>query len=1010
MAVKSGSNWIPQDFRWNLILRNAKTDEVVRSYSGDVSDNTVTTREFYQVWDGKDAQGQRVPDGTSIAPELGITVLNEEQAGASQARLSSLAPADCGCDEPEEWVLNGGGRDFGIDDDLELRVNGVTVFKDTDGVTTYFDDLAIQAKKGDTLEVLATDTFGICSTVEPIYVRRTSTGTNLKLTSGYRGPCDDSAHGLVFFDETYILTDDPKTVEAVFHSNGASLDNETRNACEALAWTRTSSKPPPAPKATANSGKVFVPGVDPSFNIPGQYTAANYPGISETMGDIDAMFGNFISSGGQTGFHSPIPIVINKGSGRYSHAFSDLVVYSRTAPLYLGRSHASDQQARPGHFGWNWSFDEKLIVFGNQAIYQLPDGGVVTYQDDGDGYKAAMNHITTKLTRLDDRTFRFDYKGGGSSLFKIPSGLDPASEKPVWAVLQKATDTHGFSNTFEWDAKGQRLLKMQGPDASQFIRLQWASCEIPRLVSACDSHGRTVCYDYATYKGPGGVRDELLSGVTLTGNRKVQFRYHPVLGQRKYELLDVLHNEVLQEKVVANPASPGQLAEVTHRPDKTMSFTRRVDEGSGEVTTVLTRKSASNNSPGGLSQSLTCQIDGKDRVVGVRDDLGHEIHYEYDNFYNLVHVYDLLGHDLRMTYDERRNLLSTQDQAGRTTRMEWDAQDNPVATIDPLGRRSTATFDAQRNPLTMSDPLGHTTRLVWDGSGLPTSITDNNGNQVSMTYDNKGFLKTIQLPATAQNGSARTSVERNSADEVVRSLDPLGREHKVKRDAIGRAIETIAPAVQARFRQEYLPPARAKTSYNRNDQVESVTSVDGRVSQYCYDQAERLVEVQETGYPAPTRLTYDSFDNLLSLTRPNGAMTLWEYDRLNRVTKIKYPGGDEEILTYDARGNVSQWRAGSRVVTYEYDSVDRLVHMSCPSTGDDYLYTYDNADRLLSMQDQTGTTTYEYTQNDRLQRVTHPGNRSLTYGYDPGDRLVSTLDPENVATAYSYNHGTCQEF
>ena len=1012
MAVKSGSNWIPENFRWTLTLRNTETDQVVRTYTGDVSGNTQTNREIYQVWDGADAAGTRVVNGTSIAPELSIAVLNQ---ATSNLRASRASLAAASADDTEEWVLNGGGVPFHIDDDLELRVNGVTVYKDSSGLADYFDQIPFQAKVGDTLEVLATDTFGICSEVDTLYIRRTSTGTNLKLTNGYEGPCDDSAHGITFFDETYILTDDEKTVEAVFRSNGASLDNETRNACEALAWTRTSSKPPPPPKAVASSsngvasssnggGILGRPVIDHTFDIPGMYTPANYPGTSAIAGDIDALFNRFINSRGQSGlFMSPIPIEIKRGSGRYSHNFGDLVVYSRTAPLYLGRSHSSDQQARAGHYGWNWSFDEKLIVFENQAIYQLPDGGVVTYQDDGDGYKPAMNHITEKLTRVDDRTFRFDYKGGGSSIFKIPAALDPASEKPVWAVLQKTTDTHGFSNTFQWDAKGQRLLKMQGPDASQFIRLDWANCEVPRLVSACDSHGRTVCYDYTTYKGPGGVRDELLSGVTLTGNRTVNFRYHPVLGQRKYELLDVLHNEVLQEKVVANPASPGQLAEVTHRPDKTLTYTRQVNQNTGEVTSVLTKKSASNNSPGGLTQSLTCQLDGKDRIIRIADDLGNETRCEWDNFYNLVRVFDLQGRDLHMTYDDRRNLLTVTDQAGRVSRTEWDAQDNPVATVDPLGRRSTATFDAQRNPLTMSDPLGHTTRMNWDSTGLLQSVVDNLGNQVSMSYDGKGFLKSIQMPATAQSGPARTSVERNAADEVVRSFDPLGRVHKVKRDAIGRVVEAIAPAVEARFRQECLPPAQAKMNFNRNDLVETVTAVDGRVTQYGYDSAERLVEVQETGYPAPTRLIYDSFDNLLSMTRPNGAVTRYEYDRINRVTKVIYPGGDEETLAYDARGRVSQWRAGSRLVTYEYDSVDRLARMSCPSTGDDYHYSYDDANRMLSMQDQTGTTSYEYTQNDRLQRVTHPGNRSLTYGYDAGDRLISTLDPENVATAYSYN-------
>jgi len=413
--------------------------------------------------------------------------------------------------------------------------------------------------------------------------------------------------------------------------------------------------------------------VDKSFNIPGLYTPANYPGIPEVSGDLLAQFDNWMSHPNQMGFFSPIPILINKGSGRYSHAFADLVVYTRSTPLYLGRSHASDQQARPGHFGWNWSFDERLVVFQNQAIYQLPDGGVVTYQDDGAGYKPVMNHMTTELKRLDDRTFRFDYKGGGSSLFAIPAGLDPNSDVPVTAVLQKTTDTHGISNTFTWDKKGEKLLKMQGPDPSQWIRLQWRDCKEPQLVSAWDSRGRTVCYDYQTYRGPDGVKDNLLSKVTYTGNRSISFRYHPVLGQRIYELLDVLHNDVLQEKVVSNPSSAGQLAEVTHRPDKTMTYKRSKDADTGEVSVEFTQRSASNNSPGGQPQSLQYTVDFKDRVTGVRDALDHEIKYEWDDHYNLVHVYDNQGHDLRMTYDDRRNLLSTTDQAGRTSRMEWDA-------------------------------------------------------------------------------------------------------------------------------------------------------------------------------------------------------------------------------------------------------------------------------------------------------------------------------------------------
>ena len=1017
MAIHSGNNWAPQNFRWVLTLRNAATGQAVRTYNGDISDNTERNREFFQIFDGKNQAGEMLPLGVPITPELSIIVLNESSPTLQASRVALAQAEDCGCEE--EWVLTGGGVPFRIDDDLELFLNGVSIFRDDSGTADYFNEIPFQAKVGDSLRLAAKDTFGICSEVDPIYVTRTSTGTRLKLTPGYDGPCDDSAHGLIFFDETYILTDDPKIVEAVFNSNGADLANETREACEALAWTRTASVPPPPPKGaptggvksgsqgpppySQSAGTPYLGAINNTFNIPGQYTAANYPGISQTMGDINALFYNWMNNPNQMGFFSPIPIAINKGSGRYTHAFNDLVVYTRSAPLYLGRTHASDQQGRPGNFGWNWSFDEKMIVFQNLVLYQLPDGNATVYQDDGEGYRPTMSHNTTQLTRVDERTFRFDYKGGGSSLFQIPAGLTPDSEHPVLAVLQTTTDTNGISNTFKWDSTGQRLLKMQGPDPSQFIRLQWQDGDHPKLLSACDSHGRTVCYDYSAFTSPQGERDYLLSEVTLTGDRSIQFRYHPVLGRRQYELLDVSHNKVIQEKVVANPKSPGQIKEVTHRPDKTLTFTRQVDEESGEVSTTFTQKSASNNSPGGLSQSLRYQIDDEDRVVSVKDDLENEIHYEWDENENIVHVFDNEGHDFRFEFDERRNIRSAQDQLGRVSRMEWDAQDNLVASEDTLSRRTTSTFDDRRNPLSVTDNLGHTTSIAWNEFGSPTSITDSLGNSVLMEYSSKGFLEAIQLPATTEHGPARTTVERNQADEVIRSIDPLGRVYKCKRDALGRVVEGISPAVQGRYRQQALPAARTHAKYNRNDQIQSLTSVDGRVTSYRYDLAERLIEVQETGYPAPTRLTWDAFDNLTSITRPNGATTVYHRDRLNRVVRVQYPGGDEETLSYDSRGRVSEWHSGSRVVFYEYDSVDRLVHMSCPTTGDDYRYTFDDADRMMALEDQTGTTTYKYTGNDLLQKITHPGNKAIVYGYDPGDRLVSTLDPENVLTEYTYN-------
>lgn len=1007
--------WVPEKWLWTLTLRD-DGGRIIRTYTDQVEGNTEADREFYQIWDGNDEDGNKVPANTNITPDLQLVFLNEDSQnfGAWSASRTLAAVA-----APETWVLSGaGGGPFEVDDDVEVLLNGARIFNDTDGVRTFIPPITFQARVGDQLRVKARDSFGICSSIEPLYIRRVSNNRTQKLSNGYIGPCDDSAHYLTFFDETYLLSDDPRDVAAAVFTSGGNSPNTTRFSCENLAWTRTASAPPPPPSArgggggkgtspppysqSAGSGLPFA--INRSFDTPGQYTAANYPGISQVAGDINALFYNHWNHPMQMGFFSPIPILIAKGSGRFNHAFADLVVYSRTAPLYLGRSYASEQQADPHGFGWSWSFDESLVVFRNQVLFKLPDGGAVLYQDDGEGYQPTMSHITTKLTRVDERTFRFDYKGGGSSTYQIPAGLTVDFERPVLARPVKSTDTNGFSNTFTWDARGQRLLKMQGPDRSQFIELHWSrDCEAPQLLYACDSAGRWVRYRYKKFRSPAGQQDELLAEVVQTGCRTMQFRYHPVLGHREYDLLDIVQNGTLQEKVVSNPASPGQLLEVTHRPKKTMTFKREVDPDTGEIWTTFTQSSPTHDTPQGEDQSIRYQVDAKDRVISVRDALGNQIFYEWDENYNLTRVSDLQGHALAMTYDERRNLLSTSDILGRTQTMEYDSDDNLTATVDALGRRQSMTWDHKHRLLSITDAQQHTTTMTYDGFGSLISVTDPLGHRTTMDYDARGFLKSIQAPDLPGQPASRYTVIRNANGEVVKGVDALGRTVKMERDEWGRVTEAILPAVTARYRQECLPEARSRVCFDRNDLLESMTAVDGRVTQYRYDAAQRLVEVQEAGYPAPTRLTYDAFDNLKTLTRPNGATTTYTYDRLNRLVSIQYPGGDDESLVYDARGNVKEWHRGNLVVFYEYDPVDRLIHVSCPSTGDDYRYTLDAADRMLALQDQTGVTNYEYTPVDLLQRVTHPGNRAISYQYDAANRLLQTTDPESETTRYEYD-------
>lgn len=63
-----------KNFKWMLELRNPATQALVRSYSGQVADNTQNALSWEQIWDGKDQDGNLVALGTSVTAQLLVEV------------------------------------------------------------------------------------------------------------------------------------------------------------------------------------------------------------------------------------------------------------------------------------------------------------------------------------------------------------------------------------------------------------------------------------------------------------------------------------------------------------------------------------------------------------------------------------------------------------------------------------------------------------------------------------------------------------------------------------------------------------------------------------------------------------------------------------------------------------------------------------------------------------------------------------------------------------------------
>ena len=554
-------------------------------------------------------------------------------------------------------------------------------------------------------------------------------------------------------------------------------------------------------------------------------------------------------------------------------------------------------------------------------------------------------------------------------------------------------DANGNTNKLSWDRDGRKMTRMEGPNPSQFIRVNWSECGEALPVSAVDHTGRKVVYRYGKFG-----KQRVLAQVVQPGQKTYDYSYVTDESGLAH-LLKTSLNGLLQEKLVSWDA--GQVTEVTHRPDKTEALTRKVD-AQGQVTQSMTL-----SAPGVATRKTDRKVDDRGKITGAVDAVGdsteHSTNRIFDAAHNILESTDSLGHRTSTTWDSRRNPITVTDNLGRITRMSWDANDNPTSLTDAQGQVTRMTWDQNSNLTSVTDPAGHRTVMTYTPFGKVRTVTDNLGHTWDFAYNSLGFLRTRTAPASEPGKPRATwTYSTDNLGRVVAVTDPLGHLMKRRYDLRDRVVETTVPPVSAKYRQEELPAGHAFAQFDQNDLLLSATSLDGLVTRYSYDSAHRLTAVQQPGMSQPTQLVYDNLDNLVRLVNSNGAATNYQFDARNRLIRTDYPGGQFETYTRDANSNLTSWNRGGYSVSYEFDGLDRLTHIASPSTQDDIRLQYDALDRVASMTDNAGTTQYSYTTNYLLRSIARPGNKNLQFTFDEGDRLSQVLDPEGVATSYLY--------
>ena len=423
------------------------------------------------------------------------------------------------------------------------------------------------------------------------------------------------------------------------------------------------------------------------------------------------------------------------------------------------------------------------------------------------------------------------------------------------------------------------------------------------------------------------------------------------------------------------------------------------------------------------------------------DPLGNETSFVYNNLKRINQSvdalnqvtkfeYDAVGHLIKTTFpdntpnDDSDNLFTVStydpisqkiaetDLSGKTTSFEYSKGGNITAVIDALDQRTEFKYDQRGNKTSQTDANGNTTSWTYDALSRVSSKTLPEGQTENYSYDPNGNLQT----KTDFNGDV-TTYEYNNLNQQTRIIYADNAQVSISYTATGQ-ISSITEhhgitsyqydAEDRLTRIDYPDNNFIAYLYDKNSNRTQVKTANQTVD-YTFDPLNRLKTITDAN--GVTTYTYNSVGRLATQSNANGTLVTYSYDSLNRLTNLTHTDSANSVLasyqyTLGDDGNRQHIiEASGREVSYFYDDLYRLIkeEITDPLNGNQISeFTYDKVGNRLQHIKNGETTTYVYNKNDQLLSETK-NNIVTSYSYDNnGNTLAKTIDGI-LASSYSYN-------
>ncbi|WP_340643885.1 RHS repeat-associated core domain-containing protein [Phenylobacterium sp.] len=383
----------------------------------------------------------------------------------------------------------------------------------------------------------------------------------------------------------------------------------------------------------------------------------------------------------------------------------------------------------------------------------------------------------------------------------------------------------------------------------------------------------------------------------------------------------------------------------------------------------------------------------------------------------------------------------------------------PMSVTNPIGGTYSAAYDGSGGADWTARQSDTWDVLATTALGDPTSVQSPRGGISRFTYDTmrRRTWASEPSPVNSGSGSARervatrttydvvgraTKVERGMQTNVTSQLDAGGPfvpylTATTEYDVVGNVVKVVSPSGVTQYAYDALNRVTC-TAVRMNPAVygrlpsdacvPSTAGVNGpdRISRKVYDAIGQLVQeeigVGSAAQQSAARYAYSPNRQKITLSDANGNASSLAYDGFGRVKRLYYPASprgsgvpsttDYEEYGYDVNGNRTSYRKrDGRVISYQYDALNRVIVKDLPSTtSEDVYYKYDGAGHLT--QGRFGSASsdpairFSY---DALGRVTSEKSyvsgtqHEVTSSYDAdGNRIVVQPDSSSK-TKYTYD-------